>query len=213
MGISMRSLFEDLCMKHDVIVVSGALSDQIRHQVGWGWYYRLAQNGAHALDQKGELIWKNKLNWREKYAIFSYIMDVIDIFPVKSKSDLVQDRGCQVSYSIIGHNEDLDIKEDFDPTGQRRKDLLTAYPFEDPNVKAVIGGTTCIDFIHKKSDKGRNILRLIEKFGWDVSDCLYVGDALFEGGNDESVIGVIPTEAVASPQDTEFIIRKFVYET
>jgi hypothetical protein len=31
---------------------------------------------------------------------------------------------------------------------------------------------------------------------WQKEDCLYIGDALFPGGNDETVVGVIPTQLV-----------------
>ena len=37
---------------------------------------------------------------------------------------------------------------------------------------------------------------------WKKEDCLYVGDALFPGGNDETVIGIVPTHAVKDPDDT-----------
>ena len=64
------------------------------------------------------------------------------------------------------------------------------------------GGTTTFDFTIAGKDKGFNILRLIRHEGWKKEDCIYIGDALFAGGNDETVIGVIPTHAVKDPDDT-----------
>ena len=43
--------------------------------------------------------------------------------------------------------------------------------------------------------------------GWKKEECVYFGDMLFPGGNDESVIGVIDTEAVENPDDTLNILR------
>jgi hypothetical protein len=64
------------------------------------------------------------------------------------------------------------------------------------------GGTTTFDFTIAGKHKGFNIMRLIEKEGWKKEDCVYVGDALFPGGNDETVIDVIATHAVNDPDET-----------
>ena len=39
---------------------------------------------------------------------------------------------------------------------------------------------------------------------------MYVGDALFPGGNDETVIGVIPTHPVDSPDATFTFINQVI---
>ena len=37
---------------------------------------------------------------------------------------------------------------------------------------------------------------------WNKDECVYYGDALIPGGNDESVIGVIETIPVVNHRDT-----------
>ena len=69
-------------------------------------------------------------------------------------------------------------------------------------IDVVPGGTTCFDFFLRGKNKGYNVLRLIKKKDWRNTECVYVGDALFPGGNDETVIGVIPTHPVQGPDET-----------
>jgi hydroxymethylpyrimidine pyrophosphatase-like HAD family hydrolase len=65
-----------------------------------------------------------------------------------------------------------------------------------------IGGTTCYDYFKKGHHKGSNVRALIEHKGWDASECVYFGDKLMPGGNDETVIGVIDTIAVTNHRET-----------
>ena len=67
------------------------------------------------------------------------------------------------------------------------------------NVEVRIGGTTCFDYFEKGRIK-ENINDLLARFGWRENECLYVGDALYIGGNDETVVGVIPHQSVLKPK-------------
>jgi HAD superfamily hydrolase (TIGR01484 family) len=172
----------------------------------------MGQNGNACITPKGEVLWENKMNWLEKYEVFAYAYKIFSakLFPHKDKFDLLQDRGCQISYSFIGHHEDVSKKEKFDPDHKKRAMILKKYPFKSKTVEVKIAGTTCLDFFIKGSNKGSNIAALCKKMGWKKTECLYVGDALFAGGNDESVIGIIPTQEVRDPRDTENIIAKLL---
>ncbi|MDO8520795.1 MAG: HAD hydrolase family protein, partial [bacterium] len=119
----------------------------------------------------------------------------------------LEDRGSQISYSFVGHTAKIEEKEKFDPDKSRRTTILREYPFRSETVEVKIAGTTCFDFYIKGSHKGKNIAELCKKMGWEKDECLYVGDALFKNGNDESVIGVIPLKKVRDPKDTEGVIR------
>jgi len=46
--------------------------------------------------------------------------------------------------------------------------------------------------------------------GWNKKGCLYIGDALFPGGNDETVVGVIETKSVRNPEDTFTLLEEFL---
>lgn len=213
--LQMTQLLFQLSKKHEVFIVSGADAKQIAMQVGpklSGKYWSMGQNGNACITPEGEVLWENKMNWLEKHEVFAYSYKLFSakLFSHKDKHDLLQDRGCQLSYSFIGHHEDVSKKEKFDPDHKKRESVLRRFPFKSKTVEVKIAGTTCLDFFIKGKNKGTNIAALCKKMGWKKSTCLYVGDALFKNGNDESVIGIIPTEAVRDPSETEHVIRKLL---
>lgn len=203
----------------DVIVVSGATKEQIIKQIGeiTNDVVVMSQNGNHAESPTGCMLWRNELTDAQKSGVFDLVRKMIshtDI-SVEDTSDLVEDRICQISYSLIGHNARLEDKEMSDPEKIIRKGLLCRFETDVEGLKrlgvqARIGGTTCVDFT--TSHKGDNVKRLVEYMGWEQNECVYVGDALFEGGNDHSVVGVIPTLAVDSPEECEDVICSFAEE-
>lgn len=208
----MSKLLKKLSEKHEVLVVSGANTKQIGVQLGEdmkGKYWVMGQNGNMCVNRKGETLWENTMDWTQKLEVLAYSNMIIGkrLFRYKDKLDLVQDRGCQISYSLIGHSEDVSKKEKCDPDQKKRLMVLKKFPFKSKTVEVKIGGTTCFDFFVKGYNKGRNVEALYKKMKWKKNDCLYVGDALFPNGNDETVIGVVPTRAVANPKETEEVIK------
>lgn len=198
----------------DVIVVSGARKEKIIEQIGKAFEEMgmLAQNGNHAELASGVPVWKRELDWVQKKVTLNVIQAILDKNPGACQTnilDLVQDRGCQISYSMIGHTAPLEKKKEFDERGDIRKGVMLSSAVVDllkpVKVKWAIGGTTCIDFYERS--KGDNVAEFIEYHGWNKEECVYVGDALFKGGNDESVIGIIDTVQVKGPHETECIIR------
>ena len=211
----MSLLLTQLSQKHEVIIVSGATQKQITLQLGKslaGRYWVMGQNGNMCVTKKGELLWENKMDWTQKLVVLEYANSIIEkkLFRYKNKLDLIQDRDCQISYSIIGHSEDIGRKERADPDQIKRLTVLKKFPFRSKSVEVKIGGTTCFDFFIKGYNKGRNVNELCKKMKWKKNDCLYIGDALFKNGNDETVIGVTPTRQVADPKETERVISEIL---
>lgn len=186
----------------DVIIVSGATCPQIATQVDRLPCFKLGQNGNHGLALDGSILWEEKLSQEEVSEVFAHIETIPRTWEVTDEADLVQDRKCQVSYSLLGHNEVLEKKEAFDPESSKRKELLSKYPFVSAELEVRIGGTTCLDYTKVGRHKGYYVAQLIERMGWSKDECAYYGDMLFEGGNDESVIGVIETVSVDNPKET-----------
>lgn len=208
-------LIELMKSGRDVIVVSGADVPQVRKQLGGGAIasevYVLAQNGNKSFGKGGALLWENVLSGGDRVDINAHInmirTNLRDLFLGTNESDLIQDRGCQISLSFVGHNAELERKERFDPDSSRRKEVLKRFPLISDRIEVRIGGTTCLDYFEKGKNKGFNVKQMIEKIDWKPEDCVYVGDALFEGGNDETVKGVIDTHEVGSPADTASFIN------
>ena len=79
---------------------------------------------------------------------------------------------------------------------------MAAVPFVSDDLVVKIGGSTSLDYIHKDRHKGTNVQKLIDHMSWDKENCIYFGDGLYPGGNDEAVIGVIETVPVLDHLDT-----------
>lgn len=207
-----QKIFLTLTERYDVVVVTGGQLSQIETQIPealHGRYHTLSQSGNHSVSKDGTLLWKETFTEGQRVAILDFIRIVHDELrlPVKDENDLVEDRGSQISYSLIGHHEAIEKKEAFDPDAAKRLAILSRHSADVEKLRAAgadvrTGGTTTFDFTLAGKHKGFNIARFIEKMGWKKEDCIYVGDALFKGGNDETVIGVIPTKAVNDYHET-----------
>ncbi len=194
----------------DVVIVSGATNSQIRSQVGDLSLYLLGQNGNHAVNPVGEVLWEETLSEDHAKAARTHIHALQKLYTeeVNNRADLVEERGAQISYSLIGHHEDLEKKKACDPEQTVRKNLLAQVPLLHTELEVKIGGTTCLDYFQKGRNKGYNVKRLLETQGWNADDCLYFGDALYPGGNDETVVGIIDTVSVRNHRHTFDLLRQ-----
>lgn len=188
----------------DCIAVSGADQNQMSTQLCGVPFFHLTQNGNHAFHLSGSELWKNTLTEDERRDVFAHMSTVLACsdYDVSNPSDLIEDRGSQISLSMIGHHEVLDKKKAYDPHGLVRASLLKRTPFTSKLMDVRIAGTATLDYTKRGLNKGTNVRRLIELMGWDLNDCVYFGDKLLPGGNDETVVGVIDTIAVVSDRDT-----------
>ena len=188
-------------LPHDIVVTSGARFEQICFQMDDLPCYILAQNGNHAMHGSEEL-WRDLLAPDEVSEIMAHIASLAHNMEVPDPHDLIENRGSQISYSVYGHHAPVEVKERVDPDQRIRAALLTANPLVSETIEVKIAGTTCLDYFRKGRNKGYNVARLCSLKGWEKTSCLYFGDALFPGGNDETVIGIIPTQSVTNPRDT-----------
>ncbi len=196
----MIEMISSLSFTNDIIIVSGAGKERIEKQLsGLKVDYIMAQSG------NDTSLWKRNLTDNEKEKIFQHINKIAIIKP-----DLIDDRGCQISLSFIGHNAKIEDKKTFDPDNKKREKILKDIPFISNKLECRIAGTTCLDYTRKDGTKGKNIERLLKHLNWKKEDCTYFGDKLFKGGNDESVIGIIPVVEVADPQDLLVKLKDYV---
>jgi HAD superfamily hydrolase (TIGR01484 family) len=204
----------------DVIVVSGHGGKDIRAHLTpalAGTYHTLGQNGNLAETKDGRMLWNRSLSQPQKDAILAFIAKARARlnYAVKDENDIIDDRDSQIAFSLIGHHEDPEKKKQFDPKHEIRLGLLRDMAVDvealrAANVEVRSGGTTVLDFFELGKNKGYNVAEYIKTMGWDKDECLYLGDALFPGGNDETVIGVIETRAVEGPEDTFAFIKTII---
>ena len=80
-----------------------------------------------------------------------------------------------------------------------------------PDVEVLIGGMTTIDVTKKGIDKSYGVLWLSKHLNIPVAEMLYVGDALYPGGNDAVVIPTgIQTHITSGPGETTLIIDRLL---
>jgi len=206
----MHSLLTD--SGKDIIIVSGATLEQVERQVGSLSCYRLGQNGNHAIDRNGNELWRFTLSDTHKTEILRHIDLLIANLDHELHTEWtpIEDRGGQITFSPLGNTAPNDLKSAYDPDVTKRFKMLEANPFTSNDLVVKIGGSTSFDYIHKDHHKGSNVARFIDQLGWKKDDCVYYGDGLYPGGNDESVIGVIDTVSVEDHLDTYKKLRELL---
>jgi len=119
------------------------------------------------------------------------------------RGERIEDRGSQITFSALGQEARPDDKRAWDPTGQKRLALRAAVAADVPELSVRAGGSTSIDITETGIDKAYGLARLSEMTGIALTDMLFLGDRLDEGGNDYPValLGV-PTLGVTGPDDT-----------
>lgn len=181
--------------KKTFAVISGAETKRIEYQMDGVTCIKLGQNGNDTPD------WKNKLTHQEIIEVWKHLEKIGLFYSLPVCKETYQNRGCQISFSFTGHNADIKWKEKFDPKHLFREEVLRQVPFKSKTMMVRIAGTTCLDYNRKGNLKGDNLKRYMKLHQLKKQDCTYYGDALFKGGNDESVLGIMKCVQVSGPQD------------
>ncbi len=113
------------------------------------------------------------------------------------------DRDAQIALATIGLKASYEEKSAWDPDQEKRKKLIAVLEKKIPQFEILMGGMTTIDITHKGVNKAYGVRWFSEKLGIPASEMLYVGDALYPGGNDQVVIATgIQTRTVSGPPET-----------
>jgi phosphomannomutase len=99
----------------------------------------------------------------------------------------VEDRGTQISFAGLGIDAPIEAKKLWDPNKTKRKEIVEFIAPLLPETDIFIAGTTTIDILPKGITKGTMLKKMLEKRELKKEDLLFIGDALFEGGNDYEV--------------------------
>jgi len=120
----------------------------------------------------------------------------------------IEDRGSEITFSGLGQNAPLELKNKWDPDRSKRLALSAALQARIPEFEITVGGITSVDVTKKGINKAFAIDQLHDRLKIGKKDMLYVGDALFKGGNDyvASLSGV-ESVSVKGPVDTARVIQ------
>lgn len=124
---------------------------------------------------------------------------------------IIEDRDTQVTFTPNGQQAPVAIKRLFDPDRKKREKIVSVLQPQLPEVDLLINGSSSIDVVPKGFNKATGLLRLLNKIGLQKSDMIFLGDAIFPGGNDYSVYTAgIETIPVKGPEETESIIKQWL---
>lgn len=126
----------------------------------------------------------------------------------------IEDRGSQITFSALGQSAPAEKKYVWDPDHEKRKSILSKINRRlGGKFEARIGGTTSIDVTRRGQDKAYGIAMICENLGVTVSDIVFIGDALFKGGNDYEVKKTgVQTVQIGAPSDTASLIESALSE-
>jgi HAD superfamily hydrolase (TIGR01484 family) len=119
----------------------------------------------------------------------------------------IEDRGSQITFSALGQQAPLEAKEKWDPDHAKRKILQSILQGMLPDLSINIGGATSIDITRKGIDKAYGLKRLSETVGVPLEQILFLGDAIFPGGNDYPAKALgLDTVRVRDVQETKSVV-------
>jgi len=191
-----------------------ATLDHSKHVDG---LFIFANSGSQAFAWHGG--WNQEYNFlltdadrsRIKAVISAAAIELPEIREAQVYGDQIADREAQIAFTVVGLDAPAEYKASWDPGAAKRRVirdyLLNALPEYDIRT----GGASTIDITKKDINKAYGVRWLAERLHCAPSDMLYVGDALYDGGNDAVVIPTgIQTRSVTGPSETEIVIDELI---
>ncbi|RJP44168.1 HAD-IIB family hydrolase [Candidatus Parcubacteria bacterium] len=164
-----------------------------------------------------------ELSARERRSIKKAFRDVLReigyVPPKKLYGRVIEDRRTQVTFSALGQ----DVVRMLGDRGVRLKEKWTRKntPLKLkiarmvqkrlPDLEVHAAGFTSIDVTRKGIDKEYGIRQIGKHLRVPIKDMLFVGDAIFPGGNDYAAVKTgVDYVKVSGPRETEKIIKKLL---
>jgi len=211
-----------LLEKYKVLIISGASYSQFQWQIldhlscpseKLKSLYLLPVDGTVMCFDEGS--WRceadEELSEEEKSEIrkaFGQALERTDVSkPEKIYGDRIEDRGSQMNFSALGQGAPLELKEKWDPDNSKRAHMIEALKQLLPNFSFHIGGTTSIEVTRLGVDKAYGLKKFSKFSNIPFNKTLYIGDKLFEGGNDAPVLTLgIECQVVKDLEETKKVI-------
>lgn len=227
---SMARLLKGLMEIYDVAIISGCSFDQFKKQfiaplVGWNQGETVKLSKLFLLPASGTQLWihSRDVGWHNLYAYalsleekvkiynaFEVATRLCEIRPLdKPYGEIAEDRLSQITFSMCGQQAPIEVKKPWDPDQKKR--LVIAKEMDKllaGQYAITVGGASSIDVSKKGFDKAFGVTQLLNHLPYDKKECIFVGDALFEGGNDYCVKQLgIDCIAVKNPEETKKFIE------
>ena len=220
----MASLLHDLLRVVKVAVISGGawqqfekqVLSQLPHDTSLAQLCILPACGTQFFQYTGawEKLYSDDFTADEKEKIVSALNKAIGTAGFnaeKTWGEAIEDRGSQITYSALGQQAPLEEKMKWDADFAKRTKIKAILDILIPDFSVRIGGATSIDITKPGIDKAYGIGKLRDILGISLQEMIYVGDALFPGGNDYPAeqAGVISIP-VRGPGETKRVVEAMI---
>lgn len=138
--------------------------------------------------------------------------------PAKVFGKTIEDRRTQVSFSVLGQEAPEPLKQKLKKEWKKRGTdprPLIAKTLKKylPGFEIRLNGMSTIDITKKGIDKAYGIRQIERQLKIPRKDILFVGDAIFPGGNDHAIIRTgVDYVCVKSPEETKRLIKYLLAE-
>lgn len=227
MDVEMSELLTQLLQKKGVAVMSGGSYEQFQNQFlgslkcsgnllsSLYLFPTCATSFYRYKNNKWVNIYDESLEKKDRQKIKDSFSRALSnagfVIPIKLYGELLDDRGTQITFSAFGQHAPLSLKEGWDKNGSKRLYIKKHLEKLLPEFEIRVGGTTSIDVTRKGIDKAYGIKQIEKQLSIPKEDVFFIGDALFEGGNDYPVKEAgVDCFGVTGPNETKEIIRRII---
>jgi HAD superfamily hydrolase (TIGR01484 family) len=142
---------------------------------------------------------------------FDEALEATGFVPEQTWGERIEDRGSQITFSALGQQAPIHAKESWDPDFAKRKVIQADLKKRLPGLSINMGGATSIDITKEGVDKAYGLKRLRDESGIPLDAMMFIGDAIFPGGNDYPAKELgLDTVRVRDPQETLSVIAAIV---
>jgi HAD superfamily hydrolase (TIGR01484 family) len=193
----MAGLLDGLLAVVKVAVISGGAMPQFESQLlanlppsgSFGNLSLLPTCGTrfYRYDGAWKLLYAEDLSAEQKKTIVAALEAAVaqaGVSVPQTWGETIEDRQSQITYSALGQQAPLADKERWDPDFAKRKRIKALLDVSLAAFSVRLGGSTSIDVTLPGIDKAYGIRKLRDILGVPEHAMIYVGDALFPGGND-----------------------------
>jgi hypothetical protein len=129
----------------------------------------------------------------------------------KTYGEIIEDRGSQITFSALGQGAPLALKSAWDRDRAKREKIADILRAKIQRFDVRIGGTTSVDVTRRGVNKAYGIRKLEEYLKLTPERIVFVGDALFQGGNDYPAKATgVDCIQVKGPEETKELIRQWL---
>lgn len=225
LSMDMAALLEEALFKFSVAVISGGNYAQFEkqflgrlplldEQLKKLYLFPTCATSFYRYNGKWDRVYSEELSPEQRKKIldsFEKTFKEIGFVPSTQYGPVLEDRLTQVTFSALGQNAPTHVKKKWDPNHIKRLTMIDTLRKYIPEFEIRTGGSTSIDVTKEGIDKAYGIEQIEKYLGFQKSEMIFVGDALFVGGNDAAVrrTGVDCLET-SGPEETMRIIRRII---